>query len=106
MATEELRFVPTDKWGNSKGAISIKTMEYALWKARMASTLIEKWGMVVGIPDGEDSGGRAKLRTATPEEVVATACSTAELAVDEFRKRGWTVTLPDDGVEKETGDDE
>lgn len=56
--------------------------------------LIEKWGPVVGISDGEDSAGRAKLRNATPEEVVAQAANIAAAAYKEIAARGWLIAMP------------
>jgi hypothetical protein len=64
------------------------------WEARMASLLIDRWGMVVGGTDGEDSAGRSKLRLLSPEEIVERACATAQLAVAAFRARGWVQQLP------------
>lgn len=63
-------------------------------RARMATTLIEKWGMMAFRDDGEDSAGRMKIATLTPEEVVDRACNTADLALLEFEKRGWLSKLP------------
>lgn len=62
--------------------------------ADLAAAFIERWGMVAGRPDGEDSSGRAKLALLTPEEVIDRACKTAELADAEFRKRKWILTIP------------
>ncbi len=59
--------------------------ELAEDEAKMAAALIERWGMVAAIPDGEDSAGRAKLRLATPEELVARAFSCAKLAMKHAR---------------------
>lgn len=59
------------------------------WEARMACLLIERWGMIAGKSDGEDSAGRAKLDLMPPAEVVERACETAQLAVAEFERRGW-----------------
>ena len=64
------------------------------WEARLACLLIEKWGLVAAEIDGEDSAGRSKLRSMTPEEMVERACSTAALAVAEIRKRGWVTMTP------------
>lgn len=46
-------------------------------------------------PDGEDTAGRARLRKTTPEELVSEAVTTADLAVEEFRRRGWMIPLPE-----------
>lgn len=63
-------------------------------EARMATIMLEKWGMVAAAPDGEDSAGRSKLHLSTPEELVTRACNTAAAAVAEFERRGWLVDVP------------
>lgn len=62
--------------------------------ASFAALLIEKWGMVMAAPDGEDSAGRQKARALTPAEVVERACNTAEAAYATFRSKGWMVEVP------------
>lgn len=62
--------------------------------ARLAATLIERWGLVAAEVEGEDSAGRAKIRRLTPDELVRDACNTAEAAWDEFEKRGWLLDIP------------
>lgn len=76
-------------------------------EARMAMGLAERWGMVAAMADGEDSSGRAKLRLATPEEVVSRAVATAELLMKEMREKGWIFTshsLDDILTKEEVGD--
>lgn len=63
-------------------------------EARLAVQFIERWAMVAGIPDGEDSAGRAKCRLMEPNEIVSRACETAEVLMQAFRERGWTILLP------------
>lgn len=62
---------------------------------RLAVIMLEKWGPVVGVPDGEDSQGRAKTREATPKEVVARAFDIAEEAWRVARERDLIIPLPD-----------
>ncbi len=62
--------------------------------ALFAMQCVERWAMVAGEQDGEDSSGRAKLRRMTPDELVAHACKTAEALSVEFTRRGWLVALP------------
>jgi hypothetical protein len=57
-------------------------------EACLALALIERWGMVAGIPDGEDSSGRSKLRLSTPEELTERAFECAKLAFDKARYKG------------------
>ncbi len=61
----------------------------------LATVMLEKWGMVAAVEDGEDSVGRAKLRLLTPEELVERACTVATIAMQRFRDRGWTLELPE-----------
>lgn len=57
--------------------------------ARLAAEIAEKISLVAGVPDGDDSSGRQKLRLATPEEVGARACNIALSLWNEFDRRGW-----------------
>lgn len=68
--------------------------EHPSFEARLAVTLLEKWGMIAAEPDGEDSAGRAKLRLSTPQELAARACNVASETTAEIRKRGWFVPIP------------
>lgn len=63
-------------------------------EAAMTLHLIEKWGPVVGIFDGEDSAGRAKMRNATPAEVATQAADIAAAAYKEIAARGWLIEMP------------
>jgi hypothetical protein len=69
-------------------------------KADLAERLISHFGVVAGTPDGEDSKGRAKVNLMPPAEVVQRACEIADLAIDEFDKRGWYLELPEPPEEK------
>lgn len=64
-------------------------------EARFAMAFIERWGMVAAMPDGEDSSGRAKVRLATPDELVDRAFKTARIAFVRARIDGLMVQLPD-----------
>jgi hypothetical protein len=63
-------------------------------RAGFALQCLERWGMVAGATDGEDSAGRAKLRSMAPDEMVERACDVADKAYAAFEARGWTLTLP------------
>ena len=67
-------------------------------RASIAGEFVTKWGMVLGVPDGEDSAGRSRLRLATPTEVVDRAVETADLLMTRFDQLGWLTetTLSDD----------
>lgn len=64
-------------------------------EARLAVALLERWGPVVGAPDGEDSAGRMKVRPMTPRETVAQAFDIAEEAMRAAAERGLLVESPD-----------
>lgn len=61
----------------------------------LAISMIERWGMIAGVEAGEDSAGRAKIRLATPEELVERAFTTATLVDAEARKRGLIYAAPE-----------
>ena len=63
-------------------------------RASFALNCLEKWGLVMGSPDGEDSAGRAKGKIMPLDEVVARACDVADRAYSAFRDRGWVIALP------------
>jgi hypothetical protein len=91
----ELLFARRDRFSNRSELFSI-ACSHPEGRARMASALIEKWGMVAAAHDGEDSAGRTRLRLMTPPEVVNRACDTAEYAYAVFEKRGWLHDVPDE----------
>lgn len=63
-------------------------------RAQFAMACIEKWAMVAAEPDGEDSGGRLKVRRMTPSELVEHACQCSETAFKAFADRGWSTPMP------------
>ena len=63
-------------------------------KACTAADFINKWGMVAGTADGEDSSGRSKLRLLTEAELVARAIKTTELLFADFEQLGWIEDCP------------
>lgn len=81
------------RYSRGKEAVIFQT-EAPEWEARLACQLIERWGMVMAKPDGEDSAGRQKLAPLSPREIVEHACDVASLAVAEFRLRGWVTEVP------------
>lgn len=78
------------------GKMNVVAMDLAVpnSKARFALACIERWGVVAGEPDGEDSAGRQQLRMLAPEKVVKRAFRIAELAFAEAKERGWLSKLP------------
>lgn len=64
-------------------------------RARIATDLVTRWGMVAAIPDGEDSAGRQKLKLMSPKELVDRAMATAEMLVEAAKDRDMILMLPD-----------
>jgi hypothetical protein len=63
-------------------------------EASLAAEMIERWGMIAAMPDGEDSAGRSKLRLATPEELVGRALDCARLFMEKARANGLVTAVP------------
>lgn len=78
--------------------VVVHEREQMTLKARLAVQMVERWGLVAAVPDGEDGAGRQKMRVPTPAELVGQACSVASALVDEFRRSGWMVEVP--GIEE------
>src|SRR5262252_4506659 len=81
-----------DSYGEPK--ITIHESQAPNFEARIALSLVERWGLVAADVDGEDTAGRSKLRRLTPHELTRDACETAAGLVAEFERRGWMVELP------------
>jgi len=82
------------RYDNLVKNVQVHETEIPNWEARLATALIERWGVVVADNDGEDAAGRSKLRLLSPQETVGRACDIAAAAVEQFRTRGWVVNLP------------
>jgi len=85
-------FKITSQYGEPK--LIVHERDHATLAARIALNLAERWGMIAAVPDGEDSSGRSKLRTMTPEEITDRACNTAESLLVEIKNRGWIAEAP------------
>lgn len=70
-------------------------------RAEIALIMIEKWGMVAGYTDGEDSAGRSKIELMPVDQLVERAFSTAEVAYAEIERRGWLLEIPAPIIEKD-----
>ena len=90
--TEEKKYAIT-RWQYDRGyGVHVATAFSS--EAALTVRLIEKWGPVVSIFDGEDSAGRARMRNATPEEVVKQAADIAAATYKEIAARGWLIAMP------------
>ena len=74
--------------------IAIHDTERPTAEGMFALSLIEKWGMVQGSPEGEDSAGRAKMNQMPIAETIDRAFEMSELAFKRMRKDGLMNTLP------------
>lgn len=86
-------YVTRAQYGEER--ITIHQNESLDQRAVLAANFAEKWALVAGEADGEDSAGRQKIRRLTPVELAAHACEAVDALYAEFAKRGWTLTLPD-----------
>ncbi len=91
---DETSIVVSENLRNYKTEHATAITQFLNREGRMASILIERWGMVSGEPDGEDAAGRARLKPLSPNEVVERACDTASLACKAFKDRGWAIQVP------------
>lgn len=92
----ELYAVP-GRYGERPGIMTHDTQSVDV-RAKMAAAFVERWALVAGEPDGEDSAGRQKLRTMTAEELAGKACKVVDALFSEFESRGWIlppVTIAD-----------
>jgi len=68
-------------------------------RARMAMDIAKHCSMMTATEDGEDSGGRQKIRLMTPWEVANRAVDIANFMYERFESLGWLAEapiLPDD----------
>lgn len=71
--TENKHFSSVDNAHKDGERIALRT--------RLVFAMVDRWGMVAGILDGEDSAGRSRLRLATPSELVDRAYDIADLMI-------------------------
>ena len=57
-------------------------------------SLVERWGLVATVPDGEDRSSRHKVKSMPPEQVVDRAMAISNYLVDQMTKQGWLITEP------------
>jgi hypothetical protein len=96
-----VKFYVDEKYRNSRKEIVIHDEEHLTTEARVAISLVEKWGMIYANIEGEDSSGRQKFETASVSEVVKRACDMTESLFDEMRKRNWVPIMPNPFESKE-----
>jgi hypothetical protein len=91
---DEIEVELADRLTNARREIMERPLKFLTREARLAMALIQRWGMVTCLPDGEDSAGRAKFTIMPPRDVVNRACEVAERAIQRFNDCGWMVDLP------------
>lgn len=74
--------------GYEGGQVMTNDTDHLETEARLALAMIEHWGQVAGVPDGETATGYPKLRLATPEELVDRAFNCARLGMERARAEG------------------
>jgi len=88
----DIGFIEVEEWGRTEIAVYKKIALSS--KALLAISMMERWGLVAGEPDGEDSAGRSKLNLMPVKQLVERACETADIAFKEFKERKWILDLP------------
>jgi hypothetical protein len=97
----EFEIIFRERYGN-RPEPTVATRKQLTMRARMATALIEKWGMVAALPDGEDTSGRQKMRLMKPKEIVQHAIDVSKMAINAFEEEGWIDEFPSamDEIEK------
>jgi hypothetical protein len=90
---DAIRFM-RDNWGSKMDRAPHMTVALNQ-RALLAVQLVERWGMVAGAPDGEDSAGRQRLRMMSPDEMVVRATATANQLFWAFGDCGWMYEVPE-----------
>lgn len=101
MREKDIKLMPLDMKPNKFGPgieghdLPITHQTHVLYTvARLAMTLVERWGLVACVEDGESTSGRQRWAKQPPHELVQEACDTAALLWEEFEKRDWLLAIP------------
>jgi hypothetical protein len=78
-------YIERERFGGETDIVVCHTKVCGL-QAQLAVQFMERWGMVAGEPNGEDSAGVA--------DIVSRACEAAAQLYAEFEKREWLLTRP------------
>lgn len=90
-----MKYRITEEHDYGSRVVKMYRTEMPSFEAELAFILLEKWGPVCAMPDGEDSAGRAKVRGMTPAETVQHAFDIASEAMRTAHARGLMVAIPD-----------
>lgn len=88
-----LRLTDEHNYGDRKAVLHF--LEMPNQEANFALQLLERFGLIAGRDDGEDSTGRAKLQLLPVAETVARAFDLSAEAFRVMRERSMLVDLPD-----------
>ena len=96
-------FIEVEKYRDETSKIALFTTVHLAPVAKLAVSMLERWGCVTADTDGEDSAGRQKWKHQDVKVLVKKACDIAEEAFKEFRERDWVLDIP---VPKILGEEE
>lgn len=82
-----------ENWDRQQG-LTIHSLLMPDQVAQTALSMMERWGTVAAVPDGEDSSGRTKLRLQTPEELSSYAFAASEAFWKKAHELGHVFALP------------
>ena len=90
-----MKFRITDESRYGDKQVQIYETEIPNAQGRFALDLVERFGLIVAQPDGEDSAGRQKAMLLPVGDVVARAFAIADEAFLALREHGLMVAVPD-----------
>jgi hypothetical protein len=83
----------TENWDRQQG-LTIHSLQMPDQVAATALQMIERWGCIAAVPDGEDRAGRSRLRLQTPDELATYAFKAAEAFWAKAHELGHVLALP------------
>ena len=91
--TTEIKIVK-NKFDIDHGHILTHDTEVLGVRAKVCMSLIDRWGLIAGKLDGEDSTGRAQYGLQTVDELVDRAIQTVDKAFAAFQEKDWLINAP------------
>ena len=82
------------RFDNERASTMVHDREYLPFEGRLAVQLLERFGMIAGRPDGEDSAGRRASALLSPQEAVTRSVEMASLMAKALREKGLVVLMP------------
>lgn len=90
----ETNIYKTKFHNQSDVSFAVHETEHLTIRAKICLELIQRWGLIAGEDGGEDSTGRAKIKTQDPSKVVARAIAITQEFFVQTHSRGWIHELP------------